>query len=557
MGGTLDIFPSAVDTPPTAGWVATGGTLLTAVNDASDASYISDTTPGTTATKAQWALTDTSLPTGSAVKYMYPMVRYSQAAGTTALAGWLTSATSRGIYSTPRGKFTPSSSIQENNLPAGGASPQSLSQETVNNAKLIIEQYLKTKVADDHRVYRAWMRVQYIDSPTAQGMALSPSNANTLTTRPTFVWAYDSPDGLAQYEYRVALWKLSDINLHPGGRTGFETNADTYVFGSGFTGTDSLVHTAKWTSGDWVASAATQVTPDVDLDGSSSYVYYVQVSSLHAGERLRYPDQVRSLDFTQSITTPAAPTSVTPTWNGTPDYKMLVAVPFPSATLGSWDGRKLLVQRRMYGSTLESDWMTLPGTAFSGTFEVGASSGTYPAYDQLAPPTGRQVEYRAKLMFWSNLGYTSSSAWVVSSPVTPVYDSFVLRDPFNPLVSPVLLKVLGDFEATTEEEQGVFQPLGAKYPIVVSDRVMAKRWNLEVRVKNLATQQLLENLREAKTPMVLQTDMDGIWYWVRFGRTMQQSIRRQTDRVTATKREQSWHLELIQIDAPLGQPRTL
>jgi hypothetical protein len=547
MGGTVDIFPNAVVTPPTAGWVATGGTTVTAVTDASDASYISDTTPGSTATKIQWTLTDTALATGAAVKYAYPMVRYSQAAGTTALAGYLTAATARGTYSSPRGRFTPSSSIQENNLPTGGAVPQATSQEMVNNAKLTIEQYLNTKVADDHRVYRAWMRIQYVDSPTASAVALVPSNANTLTTRPAATWAYDSVDGLAQYEYRVALWKLSDINLFPGGRTGFETDPDPYVFGSGFLGTDSQMHYPKWTSGGWVKSADTQVQPDKDIDGSSAYVYYVQVSALHAGERLAHPFQFGSLDFTQSITIPTVPTSVTPTWASS-TWTGSISVVYPAQTLGSWNGRRLIVQARDSGSTDESSWRTLP----QGTSEIGAGSGTI-AFSDPYIYAGQSKTYRAMTLLYTTTGYSSGSAWVTSSNIVGVYDRFVLRDPYD-WASATECKILGDFQASHDEIQGSFRPLGSRFPVVVSDALIGRRWNVEVLVRTQAISVKLDTLREAMTPLVLHSDMPFQWYWVRIGPQVQKRLIRQPGRVTESTRSQIWQMELIEVAPPPNQP---
>lgn len=557
MGGTITAFPNGFISTKTFGWsVVGGGTLNSAVADASDATYILDNTPGSANTRITWTIAPASLPAGAAVKYTYPVVRNSQAAGNGQLQ------MSVGTYNPPdnisyqsSGKvWTPVPTINDTvGLPAGSV-PQSRSQGVANILILTVYSYPSNANIEDHRLYQVKAQVQYVDSPTVSAVGLYPPSANTLTTRPGVQWGFNSVDNFSQYEYRVALWKQTDVALFSGGRSAFEANANNPWLTS-FVGTDSLTHTPIWVSNKttgssgWVQSSDTNVGPDVDLVNSTAYTYYVQVSALHSGERLYHPTSMGILDFTQSLTTPTVPTSVTPTWVGSPNYRGSISVVYPSQALGSWTGRQLIVQGRDSGSTSEADWKTLP----TGTLEIGSTSGTAVLYDPLIAQ-GQSKTYRAKTLWYqTSTGYSAGSAWVTSSAITGVYNTFVLRDPYT-AGSEVVAKLLGDLTSTQEEAQGAFRPLGLSYPVVISDALVGQRWNAEVMLKDKATEVALLALRKLQTPLVFHTDMADIWYWVRIGPNVTRRIDRQSNRLTESTRTSNWQLELIQVGAPYGQP---
>lgn len=566
MGGTLaNLDPNAAPvTPPTSGWTAVGGTIQAVLADASDATYIHDGTIGSGATRVQQPLSQPSLPVGAAIKYVYGKIRASQAVGTKRLTTFMRSQRpSDGvIYYTAKYTFQPTPTIQDFQITAAGAVSQSKSQETIDN--LWIDTYLEGggPFSEDHRLYKMYGVVVYVDAPTASGTALSPSTANTLTTRPPITWAYASTDSLAQYEYQVCIWKLADINLFTGGRSAFESNVNnifvnrvsTSVNGPNFTGTDALNHAATWVSAlstagatAWTVSNDNIVTPTSDLDGVSAYVAYVRVSSQWQGERL-VGTQYDKLDFTQTITLPAQPSTITANWQRDFQFQTKIDVTVIAETLGSWNGRRVIVERRIVGAPA-TEWKVIP----AGTVEMGASAGTFTVYDTL-PAVNRTLEYRARSVFWSTLGYEASGIRKTSASIVADFNTFVLRDPLT-VGSAVVFRIQGDFAATQDEIQGIFRPLGTQYPVVVSDRVLGKRWQLQVRVKDTAPEAFLDLLRGYQTPLVLQTDMTDTWYWVRFGPSLGRSILRQTDRITAGKREQSWNLELIEVQAVPGQPQ--
>lgn len=569
MGGTLaNLDPNvAPNTPPTSGWTAVGGTIQAVLADASDATYITDTTIGSGDTRVQQPLSQPSLPAGAAIKYVYGKVRASQAV--TASAGaqlrafvYAKRPSDGGTYKTPDTRFTPQPALADYTLSAGGAVPQSKSQETIDNLWIDLLPNIGGRTTEDHRLYKMYGVVVYVDAPTASGTALNPSNANTLTTRPPITWAYSSTDALAQYEYQVAIWKLTDINLFTGGRAAFEANVNNIfvnrisgtVSGPNFTGTDAANHAAAWVSAldtagatAWTVSSDTQVTPTTDLDGVSAYVAYVRVSSQWQGERL-VGTQYDKLDFTQAITLPAQPSTITANWQRDFQFQTQINVTVIAETLGTWTGRRVIVERRIVGAPATA-WTVIP----AGTVEMGASAGTFTVYDTLAA-VGRTLEYRARSVFWSSLGYEASGLRKTSASIVADFNAFVLRDPLS-VGSAVVFRIQGDFEASQDEIQGVFRPLGQQYPVVISDRVLGKRWQLQIRVKDTLPEAFLDVLRSNQSQLVLQTDMQDTWYWVRFGPSMDKRILRQTDRTTASKREQTWGLELIEVQAVPGQPQ--
>jgi hypothetical protein len=134
------------------------------------------------------------------------------------------------------------------------------------------------------------------------------------------------------------------------------------------------------------------------------------------------------------------------------------------------------------------------------------------------------------------------------------YNAFVLRDPLT-LSSAVVVKLMGDLDASEEEIQGKFRPLASDRPVIVSDAVLGKEWQVEVLVKDTTVEAALNVLRRLQTPLIFQTDMTDRWYWVRIGPSVSEKTYRQIDRVTASKRTQSWSFSLIEVQPVPGQPQ--
>lgn len=554
MGGTITIDPDSTISSRTFGWTAVGGTLITAVTDVSDATYIHDGTAVSQATRITWHLSTSTLPAGAAIKYAYPVIRNAQAAGNAKLSSsiWAFAPPAGVSYSSDAYIYTPTSTIKDTSGTPAGSVPQSVSQAVLDTLVIQTQQYPSNNAAEDHRIYKVQGKVVYVDSPTVSNLAVDPTSANTLTTKPGVTWAYNSADGLAQYEYRVALWKQADVALFTGTRTAFDADIDN-AFLTSFVGTDAATKTPIWVSKDangvagWTVSSDVHAVTDVELDGSTAYTYYVQVSALHASARLSHPTVGGFLDFTMALTLPTQPSAITPTWQRDFQFQTQVQVTVPSATLGSWTGRRVQVERRLVGGAA-TDWKLIP----LGTQEAGAGAGTLTFYDTLVA-VNRQVEYRTRTIFWSSLGYTAASTYRTSSSVTSDYNVFVLRDPLT-LNSAVVLRWLGDIQSSHEEVQGSFRPLASDKPVIVSDAILGQVWSVEARVKDVTTEAALTALRALQTPLILQTDMTDRWYWVRFGSSISKTVYRRTERATASTREQNWTFQLVEVQPVPGQP---
>jgi hypothetical protein len=210
----------------------------------------------------------------------------------------------------------------------------------------------------------------------------------------------------------------------------------------------------------------------------------------------------------------------------------------------------VIVERRIVG-TPATEWRVIP----AGTVEVGAGAGTWTVYDTLAA-VNRNIEYRARSVFYnSTLGYEASGTRKTSAAQVTDYNAVVLRDPLT-VGSAMVLKWLGDFESTEEAVQGSFRPLASNYPVIVSDAILGQVWEAQVLIRNTSDELLFNTLRKLQTPLVLQTDMDDRWWWVRIGPTVRKNTYRQSDRKTAAKRTQLWTFQLTEVQAIPGQPQT-
>ncbi|HET6874854.1 MAG TPA: hypothetical protein VFH70_08755, partial [Acidimicrobiales bacterium] len=436
------------------------------------------------------------------------------------------------------------------------------------------------KANEDHRVYRVTLDVNYIDAPTVTGLALVDPLDVTKTTKPRFTWVVSSDDGLPQYAYRAVVWALDDINLFPGGRAAFEADpknifgnkAGGAVFASGgvsFTGTDGQVKYSKaWNPddtygtypGDYSVSSSPSFAPNRDLAGAGSYVIYVQAAAYFSGTTLAKKEGTASyakLDFTMNLTPPAAPTSVSAAWqypkaaapNNTAKYATRVDVAVPAQALNGFTGRRVQVEHRLKSGN-DTAWRVLP----VGTKEAGSSAGTYTFYDTLTLP-GTQMEYRARTILW-DATYTlpSSTYTAAAAAVTPAFDTFVLRNPLDADEDPVQLYLEGDFAHSEAEAVGAFRGLGSDRPVFVADRLTGKSFPMRARLPHQYAATQFENLRKDQKTLVLQTDMDGEWYWVRFGPEAETTVLRQTNRKDYWKRTQIAEFTLAETYPVAGQP---
>jgi hypothetical protein len=535
----------------TSGWTRTGGTDFgNALQDGSDASYVHDGTMGSSDTLLRMPLADpgVSLPDGYALKYMTGFVRASQASGNKSLQARVTSTYVKTnafgdrmtvLYASPWTTVTPTPSIANFQNWYGPEVPQSITRELCNNAVYEVRLWGGGKLAEDHRVYELYAQPTLVQAPAAADLAFVDAAAPNSDTRPNVAWGVDSPDSVPQYEYRMAVWPLASVTGFPGGRTAFEANPNANVF----------VPSGPLAFTDWTQATDPTAEPGADLPATGAVVFYVQISGLHAGERL-WRNSFASLDVTLARTVPSAPTSVVPDQDE-PNFLNSITVNFPAQSLSGWSGRRVVVQRK-YDWEDASAWRTL----MTGTEDLGtnALAGNVELYDTIINH-GRVHQYRARVELYNNTsGFSSASSWTAGSPdITVQLDTFVLRDPLDPWL-PVPMRVQGDLEWQAPSVQGEFRPLGDSRVVKVFDSVLGKKFNLEFVVPYGWGIDDLDWLRLSQRTLVLLTDMTDHWYWVTLDADATGKIIRQTNRRTESKRANSHQVTLTEAFPPYGQP---
>lgn len=314
---TITLRPNAVYSQ--AGMVASAGALEAAASDSSDATWVTDTAGGGFYNCGiEFDLGTSALPAGAVIKRVTPFVRASQAVGSAPLLmqveggtfffGW--------SYSSPQTLFVPTSTIQTfQGADAGffggaydlsGALTMSV-QTLLDGLKIAI--LSQSPTADDHRIYDAWVVVEYNLPPVASALALSPADGATRTTRPGFSWTYSDPESDPYAAYRLIVHEKTDT-LDSVFQAGLANNV---VYGAFVDSNGNTIYSKGGTGaaatggyGDTVAySNATSYTLTTDLENGKTYRAYLQVAdAIDSNYKWSTPIFV---EFTMAVSLPPAP----------------------------------------------------------------------------------------------------------------------------------------------------------------------------------------------------------------------------------------------------------
>lgn len=265
----------------------------TQVNDNSDATYVTDTAPGTTLVYGMAA--PAGVPGFAQLRQFQIRLRDSQAAGTGKIRAWFDGSFQVG----PVGGPGPTFSWQSQQVlltPAAAIATQSAPAEQVLGGSATFNVWARLSIknesgaVEDHRVYEAYVDWTFNEAPVVSAVVLSPATANLLTSRPPIGWTYTDPENDAQERYRVKIFNAAQY-----GAVGFDPEGAV----------------ADWDSGE-VYSANPSAVPAFDLVNGTTYKVYVKAAD--AGSGGRYGAWAGSAAFTQAVQLPAAPTVVvTPT----------------------------------------------------------------------------------------------------------------------------------------------------------------------------------------------------------------------------------------------------
>lgn len=531
-------------------WPATpsGSQPSGVLGDTSDSTYMSENRQGFTLTAD---LDNFTLPDGALLSDIRYYIRSSSSTIGSWRDGLLTTKNASGAavsqtYQVGSGGSAPANTwvtkALSTGLPLVSSNDPATAQTVVNAAQLTLVFPANGTTTWRSQVSDVWAEVIYATPPKISGLALSPSDAGTRTTRPKLTWT-NPPGGIADEPmtgWELAIWPLATITGWSGGRAGFEAS------GAAFTQNGFAYKTTS-------SASESEHVPTVDLANSTSYVAYIRAYGQFLGSTIRTTLHNSSVDFSIAIAPPADPTSVSHGAENPARRQKTINVGYSNqAALAGLTTRRVEIERRRVGT---STWWPVPKSPF--TIPWG-TAGTLAGTDDLWVP-GAQYEYRARITGTGSDGQRSS-AWVQAvvgsqtHAVLPVWTIRHVTDRTGNFADAVTMGVDGDLAIRNEQRQGVFQPLGSRHAIVVSDaRVGPDSIDLTVRVDKTNLDRLMA-LREVPASLQLVGDMTGWWRWVKLLGAMEISYPRSAVRTDDAKRIHYVRLSMVEVRAPLGLP---
>lgn len=459
---TTTIVPNAVVAAGSHDYTVVGASVVAALTDASDSTYVALGVPGTSADLILDFGTFT-LPAGAVIllatnKYRaaflpaFPDPIYVYRQTSSSFAGQPLTATPTNFTNT----YTISSVT-------GAVATQA-----------DIDGYQLHANNDGGRLYEVSVDIKYALVPSVVVTA-PPSIAGT--TSPTVAWTHtpgsDAQTGQTKYQVRVF-------------------SAAEYGIG----GFNPATSPASYDSGIVPSNAASAVS--APLSASLTYRAYVSTAQTTNGV-----DQWAPWAFTQfsfNVTPPRVATVVATPNNTTGTVGVTVT---RDGTGLAWESVGL---EASYDGGVT--WNPVRGT--TGGVPI-TDPNTFTATDYEAP-NGKPAQYRARAT--RTVGGTPlTSDWVLSNVVTWTADSpcqIWLKDPSHPSRNIHLDAQMPD--VLYDRTVGVFRPVGAFYPVVVSDVLQAGTSTITVVTRTDAEAAAL-HLIATGTVLLLQTPASAGWQW--------------------------------------------
>ncbi len=232
--------------------------------------------------------------------------------------------------------------------------------------------------------------------------------------------------------------------------------------------------------------------------------------------------------FTQNVPNPTAPT-FTATADQTNDRVTLVATPI---TTSGYTLPTITIQRSEDSGTT---WETVRGA--SGVAGAFGSASTFYDYES---PRGFNVQYRAfvSATYTGGAINTSASSTVRTTNITA--DGWNLKCPQDPTLNDLNLTVVGEPTENITEDLGVFRPLSATYPIIVSGELTGWDGGLSVYCSSDAEWLSLKGLINAQKVLYLESPFG----WAKYVRLIDGAKTRVLGTPTAPRRP----VELVYVE---------
>jgi hypothetical protein len=467
------------------------GTLYAVAADPSTANYVH----GLLGSGANLAFNSTTLPAGSMVKTVTLKfaARWWGAQGTfgailyDSASGYQWSSTSSPLLGSTFFTFT---------SPAAG---WALTQTQVDNLAGSFG------ASGEWDLSYAACDLTYATQPTVTVSA--PTGTLTTTNTPTVQWSYMAgSDGGPQAKWRVRVFSAAQ-------------------YGAG--GFDPATSPATYDSGDAAGSNAAFVLPPLP---NATYRAYVRGSQTINGfdHWSNYAFSGFTVNATSSDITSVAATALSATARNQIVITRNAATPLWTSVevQKSYDG----------GAT----WAYVRGyTRFA------PPSTPFTLYDYEAP-NGTAATYRARATYQLS-GLDITGAWVTSSAATWTSTSLWLKDVAVPARNMAVENVLMP-EPTYGRTQGVFQPVGAVFPVVVSDVRQAGRSTITLETLTAADETALRTLCSGAVLLLQAPTTTGFGWGNRYVApgTLRES--RKTQEVASEWR--LWELDLVEVAQP-------
>lgn len=143
---------------------------------------------------------------------------------------------------------------------------------------------------------------------------------------------------------------------------------------------------------------------------------------------------------------------------------------------------------------------------------VAAAFGTATNVYDYFPAKNQTVYYRARVRAAYTGGAYNPSAWTSSMSAIIYATAWTLKSPDNPALNILDLRVVGTPDEELSEDVGVFRPLNARYPTVVSGELSGWDGSIEVVCITNAEWIALKALIELQQPLVLES----LFGWVKY-----------------------------------------
>lgn len=283
------------------------------------------------------------------------------------------------------------------------------------------------------------------------------------------------------------------------------------------------------TSGNVVLN---MTTPDMIPNGT--YKVYARTLRYRADGVTRadqYGDWSAAATLTMDLPVPNAPTIAV----SADQTNERVQVSVTAATQAGFTSPLVTVER---SDDEGASWLTVRGALLAPT----AYDAEFVVYDYEAT-RGVSLTYRARIT--ATYGTSSNaSAWATSANTSLIAAVWNLKDVADSSLNIVGLNVTGSPTEDMTEQQGVFSPLGRRYPVIVSGAVSGWDGQLEVTTASASEWTALVKLIESQNVLLLES----VFGWSKYVRLLSGTKAALTGTPSAPRRSVS--IKYVEVERP-------